>query len=118
MKIELCSFSNIAIPIEYRIGSNAQDNFEVIDSGGPKDIWFHAHNNSSCHVLVILPDISLNKKQLQTIIKKGCDLCKQNTSSLRNDKNKIEFIYTEVRNLIKSDVVGMVYSSNMKCVSR
>jgi predicted ribosome quality control (RQC) complex YloA/Tae2 family protein len=117
MKIELCSFSNIATPIEYRIGSNAQDNFEVIDSGSPDDIWFHAHNHSSCHVLAILPEISLNKKQLQSIIKKGCDLCKQNTSSLRKN-NKTEFVYTEVRNVIKSDVVGMVYSSNVKLIIR
>jgi hypothetical protein len=27
--------------IEFRVGQNAQDNFDLIDDSGPDDLWFH-----------------------------------------------------------------------------
>ena len=115
MKVKYCQFSNIPEPVEYRIGKNAKDNFAVIDSGNPHDIWFHACHVSSCHVLAILPQ-TLDKKQLDTIIKKGADLCKENTASVRNIY--AEFMYTELQNVTKTNTAGMVFCTEKKTIWR
>jgi predicted ribosome quality control (RQC) complex YloA/Tae2 family protein len=120
MKIVQFSFPNIMDPIEYKIGKNAQNNFDIIDSGNPNDLWIHAKESSSCHVIVSLPESvrdTLDKKQFGTIIKKGADLCKKNTTSIKTYLN-VEFIYTELRNVVKSNIVGMVYPTNVKTICR
>ena len=101
--------------MEYRIGKNAKDNFVVIDSGAPQDIWFHARHVSSCHVLAILPQ-TLDKKQLDTIVKKGADLCKENTASVKNIY--AEFMYTELKHVTKTTTAGMVFCTHEKTIWR
>ena len=70
MKTENVYFSNINMNIEFHIGKSAQDNVDIIDIAHPNDIWFHVKNDSSCHVVAILPE-KVNKKELHTIVKKG-----------------------------------------------
>lgn len=120
MKTIQVLFSNITEPIEFRIGKNAQNNFDIIDSGDLNDLWIHVKESSSCHVVVSLSEnirTNLNKKQYMTIIKKGADLCKENTAGLKLKKN-VEFIYTELRNVVKTNTIGMVYANNVKYICR
>ena len=101
MKEETVYFDNIAIV--YYIGTNAEDNFAVIDKGGPDDYWFHAKDVSSCHVVVKISD----DIDIRTIIKRGALICKQNTNKLRM-LDDVEIMYTKVKNVVKTDVPGLV----------
>ena len=116
MKTETVFFENIENEITYYIGKNAKDNFCVIDIGGPDDIWFHAKEISSCHVVAKIPDLcELNKKELHTIIKKGALICKQNTSKLINSTG-VEIIYTSVKNITKTNIDGCVITDKIKTI--
>ena len=87
-------FQNISHPVCYNIGKNAQDNKDMILNSSEDDMWFHASDESSCHVVAKLPKIIFSKKQLTTIIKRGAQLCKQNTNSIKMCKNvKITYCY-------------------------
>ena len=115
MKHIVHSFSNIPVAIEYYIGNNARENTHILNLASRQDIWFHAEDHPSCHVIARVPQnsIKLTKKQKMTIIKMGCMLCKSNTNSLKNEKN-INMNYTEVKNVEKSETAGTVYTSNLK----
>ena len=71
------------------------ENFEVIDKCSQDDLWFHAKNISSCHVVCQLPE-KLSKKEMSYIIKVGALLCKNNTNKLKICKN-VEIIYTYIK---------------------
>jgi predicted ribosome quality control (RQC) complex YloA/Tae2 family protein len=116
MKIEIIHFSNIKSSITYYIGKSKLDNFNLINISNPNDLWFHANNTSSCHVVAKIPEEEneiLTKKQIMTIIKKAALLCKQNTNKLYQEKN-IEIIYTLVKNITKTDKNGTVIANNIK----
>lgn len=107
MKTEFVLVSGIPTPIEYWIGCNAQDNFDMIDKSRKTDFWFHVNNESSGHVIAHIPDnIELNKKQIKKIIIQGCVICKKH-STYKSQKN-LEIIYTQVINLIKTHQPGKV----------
>lgn len=110
MKTEVVYFNNIKKEIIYYIGKNDSDNFDVIDLADPNDIWFHSNEGSSCHVIAKVPD-GLNKKEMLTIRKKGALLCKENTNKLKKLSN-VEFIYTYVKNITKTEVNGCVMTAN------
>jgi len=114
MKIQNCTFDNITCEIIYYIGINAKDNFVVIDNSKMNDIWFHATDYSSCHVVAQIPE-NMNKKQLNTIIKKGVLLCKQNTNKLK-DMNNVKFMYTYIMNITKCNEDGSVIANNTKSI--
>ena len=100
-------FGNIHDKIVFYIGQNARDNVEVIVMGENDDIWFHAKNDSSCHVVASVPK-SISKKQKHTIIKHGASLCKRYTKKLTFLKN-VEFVYTPVQYVDIDDVkIGQV----------
>jgi predicted ribosome quality control (RQC) complex YloA/Tae2 family protein len=114
MKVEVVNLPNISSTITYYIGRDASDNFKIIDLAQPDDIWVHAKSISSCHVIAIIPEqFTLSKKQIITIIKKGASLCQKNTNKLINEKN-IEFTYTQVKNVMKTERVGEVIVTNEK----
>ena len=94
MKQETVFFDNIVDDVIYYIGTSASDNFKVIDMGKPDDIWFHAKDLSSCHVVAQIPDY-IDKQGIKTIIKRGVQLCKQNTNKLSIIEN-VDFIYTKI----------------------
>ena len=56
MKTVNIYFPEFKKEISYLIGQNARDNFAVIDEGVDEDIWFHAKDDSSCHIICILPN--------------------------------------------------------------
>ena len=53
-----------------------------IGKGAEDDLWFHAKDVSSCHVVCEVPDDIKKKKELMYIIKIGALLCKNNTQKL------------------------------------
>ena len=101
--------------IEFRVGENAQDNFDLIDQSKSDDIWFHIQNHSSCHVVLVLPEeLSINKKQLGKIIIQGACICKQ--MSRYNSAKNVEIIYTAIKNVTKTGIIGTVSTTNTKTV--
>jgi predicted ribosome quality control (RQC) complex YloA/Tae2 family protein len=116
MKTETVYFEHLDREIIYYVGQNAKDNFSVIDLGEPTDIWFHSATESSCHVIAKIPDIALDKKGIKTIIKKGAQLCKQNTNKLAVLKNT-DISYTTIKNIQKTSIPGCVTTKNLKKIS-
>lgn len=114
MKTEVVYFDNIKKHITYHIGQNDSDNFDVIDMGTPNDIWFHSNEGSSCHVIAKISE-KMNKKELLTIRKKGAALCKENTNKLKKNP-RVEFIYTYIKNITKTDVDGCVITTNTSLI--
>ena len=112
MKEEIVSIDDIVVI--YYIGTNAADNFATIDKGDPDDLWFHAKDVSSCHVVAKISK-GIDKHTLRSIIKKGAALCKQNTSKLKS-LNNVEFIYTKVQNVTKTKIPGLVTMTNQKTI--
>jgi len=109
-------FADLDEEITFYIGTNARDNFAAIDEGAPNDLWFHAEQVSSCHVIAIIPSNEIiPKKTMSEIIKQGCLLCKENTHKLKTEKN-VRFIYTTLRNIKKTKNPGEVITSNTKYV--
>jgi|UniRef100_A0A6C0IQI7 predicted ribosome quality control (RQC) complex YloA/Tae2 family protein len=112
---------NIFVPavsreIEFYIGENAQDNFDMIDMCKPIDIWFHLHNTSSCHVIANMPgDQNYNRRQISKIIIQGAQCCKEH-SKLRSSKD-VEIIYTRLTNITKTHVIGQVNARESKIMT-
>ena len=86
--------------ITFFIGTNRHDNFNIIDLANPNDLWFHANDDPSCHVIAVMP-LSVNKHTKQKIITQGCLICKQNTNALKRISAPIDFVISRVDNLIK-----------------
>jgi predicted ribosome quality control (RQC) complex YloA/Tae2 family protein len=114
MKTETILIQAIKREITFHIGKNKNENFEVIDNATNDDLWFHAKDIASCHVVCELPD-DINKKELSYIIKVGALLCKNNTNKLTSLKN-VEIIYTKIKNVIKTSIPGCVITQNTKTV--
>ncbi len=116
MKIETFYFEPLGEEIIYHIGKNEKDNFVIIDNASKDDIWFHANDVSSCHVVMKMPESEqIDKKHLKVLIKKGALLCKQNTNKLVNE-NKVEFCYTSIKNVSKTKKMGCVDTKNTKTI--
>ena len=112
MKTESIFIQVLKREIVFNIGQNQSENFEVIDSAEEHDLWFHAKNISSCHVICKLPN-DIDKKDLRYIIKIGALLCKNNTNNLKSFKN-VEIIYTQIKNITKTNKLGCVTATNTK----
>jgi predicted ribosome quality control (RQC) complex YloA/Tae2 family protein len=114
MKTESIFIKEVKREVTYYIGKNQEENFSVIDKGNPDDLWFHAEDISSCHVVCEVPD-DINKKELRYIITTGALLCKNNTNKLKSIKN-VNIIYTKISNVVKTDVPGCVLTNNTKTI--
>lgn len=113
MKIEPRYIPALEREIPFLVGTYARDNFEIIDESEPTDLWFHLSDTSSCHVIAKMPqDIKLDKKQKMQIIKQGALICKQN-SRYKSDRS-VDVIYTSLSNVIKTEIVGQVITSDTK----
>jgi predicted ribosome quality control (RQC) complex YloA/Tae2 family protein len=116
MKTEVIYFPNLDMEVTFYIGKNKNENFSVIDMGDSEDLWFHAKDISSCHVVAIIPENEdFTHKELLTIIKKGASLCKENTTKL-NEYSNVEIIYTKLKNVIKTKTPGCVNTCNTKTI--
>ena len=95
------------------VGSNAKENWQLLDDSKPTDILFHLHSFSSCYVILKndndeFPEID--------IIKESAIICKTNTK-YKNLKD-IKVDYTFCKNIEKGEKVGeLIYKSNKKVLS-
>lgn len=103
-----------SIEIEYKVGTNAQENHDIIDEADPQDLWFHISGCASCHVICKIPDIIDNKKILQKIAKQGAVVCKEN-SKYKSYKN-VKIDYTRIKYVTKKEIPGSVVITNSKSV--
>ena len=100
----------------FQVGSNAQDNFAIIDKSNNHDLWFHIENESSCHVICSMPkEATYVKKQIRYIIKQGALICKQ--YSRFKSMPKIDVVYTTIANITKTDTIGRVIVENGKTIA-
>ena len=111
MKLLQVYISNINKTIIFKIGSNANDNFKIIDESKLNDLWFHIADYPSAHIIADIPD-DIDKKKLKYIIKKGAIICKQ-YSKYSNQKN-LEITYTQISNISKTNIIGTVNIINSK----
>lgn len=114
MKTENLFLEGLNRIITFYIGQNQHDNFQVIDKGEPQDLWFHSKSESSCHVIAKIPD-NINNREIKYIIKAGAILCKIYTNKLKKLK-KTEIIYTEIKNIKKTNVLGCITTFNEKTI--
>lgn len=114
MKTEIIFLQGLNREITFYIGQNKNENFDVVDKGEPDDLWFHANNISSCHVVAIIPN-DITNKELKYIIKGGALLCKKYTNKLKGLRD-IEIIYTQIKNIEKTQYSGCVKVINEKKV--
>ncbi len=115
MKIENIFIQPLKREIVYYIGKSKEDNFAVIDAGSNNDLWFHAANESSCHIVCELPE-DIDKNETKYLIKVGALLCKNNTNKLKSKQN-VEFIYTQIKNVTKTNIEGCVQTTNTKSIT-
>lgn len=94
--------------ITYTIGTNAQENFDIIDASNESDLWFHVNNMPSCHVVASIPDAQkYNHQEIFYIAKQGACICKQ--YSKYASQKKLPIIYSKISDITKSQTqIGAV----------
>jgi hypothetical protein len=112
MKTENLFLQGLNREITFYIGQHKNENFDVIDKGEPDDLWFHANEISSCHVVSIIPK-DITHKEMKYIIKAGAILCKKYTNKLKS-LSGVEIIYTKIKNIEKTQYLGCVNIINEK----
>ena len=116
MKNEIILVQPLNIEIEFIIGRCQEENHEVISLGNDKDMWFHANQISSCHIVALISKYpELSKKDLKYIIKQGAILCKKYTRRALNEKN-FEVVYTEIKYIEKTNIPGQVIPHKRKYI--
>lgn len=100
-----------------KVGSNAKENWLLIDESYPEDLWFHIDEYASAHVVVSqetnkVDDIFYPNQ----IIIIASDYCKSNSKNGKN-KSKVKIIYTEIKNLKKGKTIGSVIVSKPNYVN-
>lgn len=95
------------------IGSNAVENWELIKKANQRDIWLHVDCGPSPHVI-----IEYNKSNSEVIPRKiihyAAVLCKEN--SKYSDNKALKIIYTDIKNVKLSDIVGQVTTRKSKMI--
>lgn len=93
------------------IGTNARENWRIIDSSEDDDIWFHLKDYPSCHVIVQLKK-EINSTEILEISK----LVIENTNKYKNVKN-LKISYCLIKDITKNkNKVGSVFIKNEKTI--
>lgn len=114
MKKEVLFLQGLNREITFHIGQNKNEIFDVIDKGDPDDLWFHANEISSCHVVANIPS-DISDKDRKYIIKAGALLCKKYTNKIKS-LNDIEVVYTKIKYIEKTQYIGCVKIINQKII--
>lgn len=116
MKEEYIYIPKLSNTVKYTIGTNAKDNFDIIDKSNINDIWFHVDDKPSCHVICTFPETinKLNKKTLNQIIKQGAIICKK--YSKYSLEENLSIVYTRIQYVRKTEIIGSVNISNSKTI--
>lgn len=91
------------------IGSNATDNWELIEMMKRSDIWVHMKDVPSCHALVRIPKKRRDDKTLRMNIlnRVARMMCIQSVKRiLPGEDNNVTFIYTRGKHVRKGAKVG------------
>ncbi len=113
MKTKEIYIPKLSTEITYWIGSNAQDNFNIIEQAEPTDIWFHVSSYSSAHVIARISHLDkLDKKTIQSIVTQGAVLCKQ-VSKYASVKN-LDITWAYISNVKPTNILGTVSVSCSK----
>jgi hypothetical protein len=107
-------FDKIKQEIIFYIGQNAQENHNLIIKSNDNDLWLHISDFSSPHVIASIHAIDIDRKDLKYVIKQGAILCKQ-YSRYKSDKN-LEIIYTKIKNVTLTNIIGSVETIDTKHV--
>jgi predicted ribosome quality control (RQC) complex YloA/Tae2 family protein len=106
MKIQTVCDRKIGV-LNYKIGTDAAENWRLIDAAQQTDLWFHVADAPSSHVVLALPDgASLKHVTNQTII--CCATACIQRSSVKSCRGKIKVSYTTMANLSKAATLGSV----------
>jgi len=93
--------------VVYHLGTNAQDNWNILQNAQQNWIWFHLDNVPSPYVILTasLKELKGSKyqKNWKNYIINGGVICKEN-SKYKN--NKMSIIWTEVKNVKKGSQLG------------
>jgi predicted ribosome quality control (RQC) complex YloA/Tae2 family protein len=106
-------FDKLNMDVEFIVGKNAKENFEIIDYACEHHLWFHVKGCPSSHVIACIDD-NIDRKDMRYIVKQGAVLCKQH-SKYASAKN-VEILYTRVCNVQKTDIMGSVSIEHEKTV--
>ena len=90
------------------IGKNAQGNEEIIKQSNQNDLWFHFQNVSSCHVILQSNGDPIPKRYINQV----AGILFEYTTAPKNSK----VIYTCVKNVKLTSVIGTVIPSNIKII--
>jgi len=91
------------------IGRNANENDMLIKSSHPLDMWFHLSNVSSAHLVIKNKGDKIPKRYINEI---ASMLFEYNNKAWRTTN----VIYTEIKNVKRTDVPGMVMTKNTKVI--
>lgn len=111
--LKTVDFPKLGVSVDFHIGQNAADNFDIIAAADPHHLWFHVAGQSSCHVIAAIPN-TFDRKEIRYIVKQGAVLCKQH-SSCASQKN-ISITYARVCDVQKTVIIGTVIVQNLKTV--
>ena len=88
--------------VNFYVGRNAKNNWELLDKANDNDIWVHLDNLPSCYVII---DSNSSSPINKTHIKYAGQLC-LTYSKIPNDVKGVHFIFTECKNVKKGKSTG------------
>jgi len=90
-----------------RIGSNAVENWDLIDTIKKNDIWIHLKNNPSCHGVIRIPKKSRDEKTLKNVLSySGKMVCMKSYKHISTNTKDVELIYIKGKYVKKGSKVG------------
>jgi len=97
--------------LQYTIiaGKNRQGNDEILRESDPDDIWFHISKSPSGHVILKNPEQTPINKIPKQVLKRCACICKAST---RTSEKNCEIIYTQLKNITLTDILGQVTITN------
>lgn len=100
--------------IKFYIGQSAKENWDLLDKTINKSyIWFHLNSFPSPYVIMYTSLEDLEKIDISnSYLYYGANLCKEN-SKYKFLKN-LKIIYTPVKNLSKTSIIGEVLIKGKK----
>ena len=94
-------------------GKDAKSNDQLLDNCDSEDIWFHVADQSSGHVILKNEEKSTVKKVPRQVLKRCACICKATIRA----KSTCDVIYTQRKNITKTETLGCVLTKNTKSIT-
>lgn len=91
------------------IGKNALGNEQIIKHSHPESLWFHFDNISSAHIILESKGDDIPKRYIHQVAAKLFNYKK-------NIPNNIKVIYTQIKNVKLTNVLGTVIPKHTKTI--